>query len=158
MKIIKMRTENLIPYENNPRINDGAVDAVAASIQEFGFKNPIIIDRDGVIISGHTRLKAAYKLGLETVPCIRADDLDDEQVRALRLTDNKTSELSGWDYSLLSGELQSVIDIDMTEFGFTQDEISIPDINIDMLFESAETKEKEPKKVTCPYCGETFEA
>lgn len=117
MKIIELATESLVPYENNPRNNDQAVDAVAASIKEFGFKVPIIIDEYGLIIAGHTRLKAAKKLGLETVPCIRADDLTDEQARAFRLADNKTAELASWKIDKLEQELKG-ISMDMERFGF----------------------------------------
>jgi hypothetical protein len=94
------------------------VDAVAKSIKEFGFKNPIVIDKDGIIINGHTRYKAAKKLKLKSVPCVLADDLTPEQAKAFRLADNKTSELSAWDLSLLEQELDGIINIDMTEFGF----------------------------------------
>jgi hypothetical protein len=97
--------DELIPYINNPRINDNAVDVVAASIKEFGFKNPILIDRENVIIAGHTRLKAAKKLGLKEVPTIKVEDLTDEQVKALRLVDNKTGELAEWDWNVLEKEL-----------------------------------------------------
>lgn len=90
MKIIEMPISELVPYANNPRNNDNAVDAVAASIREFGFKVPIIVDKDNVIVAGHTRLKAAEKLGLSSVPVIRADNLTEEQVKAFRLADNKT--------------------------------------------------------------------
>lgn len=95
MNIVEKKVADLIPYENNPRKNDDAVDAVAASIKEFGFKVPIVIDENNVIVAGHTRLKAAQKIGLKTVPCIVADDLNDDQIRAFRLADNKTSELAG---------------------------------------------------------------
>lgn len=94
LKIEYLKISDLIPYANNPRINDNAVDAVAASIKEFGFKNPIVIDNCNVIIAGHTRLKAAEKLGLKTVPVIRADDLTEQQAQAFRLADNKTAELA----------------------------------------------------------------
>lgn len=97
MQIEYMSIDKLTPYENNPRINDGAVDAVVNSIREFGFKNPIIVDKDNVIICGHTRLKAAARLNLSTVPVIRAEDLTEDQVRAFRLADNKTAELAEWD-------------------------------------------------------------
>ena len=116
--LIQKRTQDLQPYEHNPRKNDAAVDAVAESIRQFGFKVPIIIDADGVIIAGHTRWKAAGKLGLETVPCILADDLTPEQVQAFRLADNKTAELSEWDINLLDEELRAITSIDMTAFGF----------------------------------------
>lgn len=105
------------PYEKNPRNNDGAVDAVAASIREFGFKQPIVVDRDGVIIVGHTRLKAAKKLGMKEVPVLVADDLTEEQVKAYRLADNKTGELAEWDMQMLSEELAG-ISMDMSSFGF----------------------------------------
>lgn len=112
-----IRIEQLTPYENNPRLNDGAVDAVASSIERFGFKVPIVIDTDNVIVAGHTRWKAAMKLGLKEVPCIVADDLTPEQVRAFRLADNKVGELAEWDFSKLERELAD-IDFDMLAFGF----------------------------------------
>jgi hypothetical protein len=110
--------KNLKPYEKNPRKNDASVDKVAESIRQFGFKVPIVIDRGGVIVTGHTRYKAAKKLKLPEVPCIRADDLTEEQVKAFRLADNKVGEGSEWDLDLLTDELDSILDIDMTEFGF----------------------------------------
>lgn len=116
-KIIMKSVDEIIPYENNPRINDDAVEYVANSIREFGFKSPIIVDDSGVIIAGHTRLKAAKQLGLVEVPVIVADDLSEEQVKAYRLADNKTGELAEWDMDLLMVELDD-IDIDMKEFGF----------------------------------------
>ena len=126
MKIIEKSVEELTPYENNPRKNDGAVDAVAASIREFGFKVPIIIDKEGVIVAGHTRLKAAKKLGMETVPCIIADDLSPKQIQAFRLADNKTAELADWNFDMLSVELSDLDDIDMSEFGFDMSEFEEP--------------------------------
>lgn len=110
------------PYKKNPRRNDSAVDAVAASIQEFGWKQPIVVDKDGIIIAGHTRYKAAQKLGLKDVPVVVADDLTEEQVRAYRLADNKTGELAGWDFSALEEELSEFTKIGMEQFGFSQDE------------------------------------
>lgn len=121
MEIINRKLDELTPYENNPRFNDDAVDAVAASIREFGFKVPLVLDGDGTIIAGHTRWKAAKKLGLDTVPCVVADDLTPEQVRAFRLADNKTAELAEWDEEALAKELSEIMDIDMTLFGFTED-------------------------------------
>ncbi len=118
MKIIEKKVEELIPYINNPRHNEAAVDFVAASIKEFGFKNPIIIDKDGVIVAGHTRHAAAKKLGLESVPCIMADDLTEQQIKAFRLADNKTAELATWDLEKLEIELEGIDDLEMTDFGF----------------------------------------
>lgn len=117
LKIEYIKTGELIPYINNPRKNENAIDVVAGSIKEFGFKNPIIIDKDNVIIAGHTRLLASRKLGLEEVPVIRAEDLTEQQVKAFRLADNKTSEFAEWDVVLLTEELLG-IDFDMEEFGF----------------------------------------
>ena len=114
-------------YDNNPRNNENAVAAVAASIKEFGFKVPIVIDAAGVIIAGHTRVKAAQRLGLQTVPCIVADDLTEEQIRAFRLADNKVGELAGWDFDKLDAELEALaeMEIDMTAFGF--DDLGLDD-------------------------------
>lgn len=117
MEYRNVPTDSLIPYERNPRRNDQAVDAVAASIREFGFKVPIVVDRDNVVVAGHTRLKAAKRLGLETVPVIVADDLTPEQIKAFRLADNKTAELAEWDLDLLDLELGE-IEMDMEPFGF----------------------------------------
>ena len=122
MKIIDKKVSELLPYANNPRRNDPAVDAVAASIREFGFKVPIVIDSNNEIIAGHTRLKAAKRLGLQTVPCIIADDLTPEQVKAFRLADNKVSELAEWDLDLLSLELEGLPDFDMEQFGFEKEQ------------------------------------
>lgn len=131
MKIEYINIADLKPYENNPRHNDDAVDAVAASIQEFGFKVPIVCDKNNVVVTGHTRLKAAKKLGMREVPCIHADDLTDDQVKAFRVADNKVSELATWDMDKLSVELDS-IDLDMSAFGvdigeFKTDESQIED-------------------------------
>jgi len=123
IEIIKI--DELIPYEQNPRDNKAAVDAVANSIANFGFKVPIIIDQNNVIVAGHTRLLASQKLELDEVPCIRADDLTDEQIRAFRIADNKTAELADWDLDKLTAELAQLEDIDMTEFGFDLSEFEI---------------------------------
>lgn len=155
MNIKELSISQLHEYDNNPRNNDSAVDAVAESIREFGFKVPIVIDGDNVIVCGHTRVKAAQKLGMETVPCIIADDLTPEQIKAFRLADNKTGELAGWDFAKLEEELSGISDqFDMSAFGFVQNE----DVDIDSFFEDAgEKKEKEPKRIQGPHCGEWFE-
>ena len=127
MIIHELYTNELIPYENNPRNNDEAVEIVAKSIQQFGFKVPIVIDNEMVIVTGHTRLKAAQKLGLEKVPCIMADDLSPEQIKAFRLADNKTSEYATWDLSKLEIELDELHDLefDMSDFGFDVKELDL---------------------------------
>ena len=108
MKIEMIDVELLIPYKNNPRKNDKSVDLVAESITNYGFKNPIIIDKYKNVVAGHTRLKASKKLGLDKVPCIIADDLTDEQIRAYRIADNRVSEFSEWDNELLKKELETL--------------------------------------------------
>lgn len=118
MKVEAKSIDEIKPYENNPRDNDDAVDAVANSIKEFGWQQPIVVDNEGVIIAGHTRYKAAKKLGLKHVPVVVADDLTPDQVKAYRLADNKTAELADWDMDLLNEELDQIRDIDMSQFGF----------------------------------------
>lgn len=131
MNIIEKNINDIKPYEKNPRKNDHAVEYVANSIKEFGFKVPIVIDKDGVIVAGHTRYKASKKLGLEKVPCIIADDLSDEQIKAYRLADNKVGESAKWDDGLLGAELSEIFNINMELFDF--------DLSID------EDEEEEPE-------------
>lgn len=159
MKIVEKKLTDIKPYENNPRNNDNAVEYVAASIDEFGFKVPIVIDKNSVIVAGHTRYKAAEKLGLEKVPCIIADDLTPEQIKAYRLADNKVSELSTWDGDRLTIELHELEMFDMQTFGF----INATSINDDLLndyfddVEMHETNGTRKKLIKCPYCGKEFE-
>ena len=118
MNIIEKSITEVKPYEKNPRKNDQSVDKVANSIKEFGFKVPIVVDKNNIIVCGHTRYKAAKKLGLSVVPCVVADDLTEEQIKAYRLADNKVGEDSLWDMDLLTEELGDILELDMTEFGF----------------------------------------
>lgn len=127
MNIIEMEIEKVIPYENNPRKNDEAVDKVALSISAFGFKVPLVIDKNNVVITGHTRLKSAKKLGMKKVPCLIADDLTDEQIKAFRLADNKVAEFSEWDEDKLMQELEG-LDSDMTLYGFEELEKEIDEL------------------------------
>ena len=120
MVIESIKIEALKPYENNPRINDAAVDGVMASIRQFGFKIPMIMDKNNVIVCGHTRYKASVGLGLKEVPCIRADDLTEEQIKAFRIADNKVSEVAEWDLNKLQIELDD-ISLDMSSFGVDLD-------------------------------------
>ena len=149
MKIVYKNIDELIPYENNPRLNDEAVEYVKNSIKEFGFKVPIVIDKDNVIIAGHTRIKASKELGIKDIPCIIADDLTEEQVKAFRLADNKVSEKSMWDYTKLDEELDSILDIDMSMFDFNSSDIDWNDIE-----EISEETYQEPshKMLECPKC------
>lgn len=157
MEVVLKKIDELIPYENNPRINDEAVKYVAESIRQFGFKVPMVIDKDNVIVAGHTRFKAANELGMKEVPCIVADDLTEEQVKAFRLADNKVGEIAQWDNGVLELELAELEDLnfEMGDFGF--DTFDAADVDLGEFFEPAEQKEKEPKKIQCPHCGEWFE-
>lgn len=118
LKIEYILIDQLIPYQKNAKLHpQEQVEHIANSIREFGFRQPLVIDKDNVIVIGHGRLLAAKKLGLDSVPCVRADDLTDEQIKALRLADNKTNE-SEWDFGILDGELDDIFEIDMIQFGF----------------------------------------
>lgn len=135
MKVQEMSIGEIKPYENNPRINENGVDAVANSIREFGWKQPIVVDKDNIIIVGHTRYLASKQLKLKKVPVVVANDLTPEQVKAYRLADNKTNELTEWDEDLLGVELSDIeqlSDIDMTDFGFEniEDEIELDEDNL----------------------------
>mgnify|MGYP006395252525 CR=1 FL=1 len=125
LTVIYKGVNELIPYVNNPRNNEAAVDKVASSIQEFGFKVPIIVDSQNVIIAGHTRFKASKKLGLKEVPCIVSDDLTEAQIKAFRIADNKVSELATWDEELLSLELEQLVEMgyDLELTGVEMDEL-----------------------------------
>lgn len=119
IKIIEKDINELVPYENNARINDKAIDVVANSIQEFGFKNPCIIDKNNVLVAGHTRVEACKKLGITKVPCIVADDLTEEQIKAFRIADNSSAQIADWDMDKLMAELET-IDYDMSQYGLSE--------------------------------------
>lgn len=148
VNIEEVPIDEIIPYENNPRINDRAVPALVESIKMVGFNVPLVLDGNNVVICGHTRLKAAEQLGLKTVPCVRADDLTEAEVKAFRLADNKTAELSQWDFNKLYGELESlkvsVPEFDASIFGFDS-----------IRFESGKTssESKQDNAIICPRCG-----
>lgn len=152
LDIVEKLIGEIKPYENNPRKNDDAVDVVAKSIETFGFKVPLVVDADNVIVCGHTRYKAAKKLGLKKVPCVVADDLTPEQIKAFRLADNKVSEYSNWDYRLLDVELSSLA-CDMTEFGFYDSELDFESVVKDLTEENPQAPRQNLS--TCPKCGYT---
>ena len=128
IEIIYVNIDDIKPYENNPRFNDNAVEYVKKSIENFGFKVPIVLDKNNTIVCGHTRVKSALELGIKEIPVIYADDLTEEQIKEFRLVDNKVGELAEWDYELLDQELAD-IDIDMTDFGFEDyEEIKKPEV------------------------------
>lgn len=137
---------DVIPYENNPRNNEKAVDAVAASIREYGFKKPILVDENHVILAGHTRRLAALRLGLKEVPCVVISDLDEDKKKAFRLADNRVSEFSVWDNELLRQEMQKAVDTDFAEFGFDIDEKVQVDIQDSVGI----------RIHRCPKCGAEF--
>lgn len=145
MNIINIELKKIKQYEKNPRKNDEAVGPVAESIKEFGFKVPIIIDKNNVIIAGHTRYKAAKQLKLKEVPCIVADDLTEEQIKAFRLADNKVGEIAEWDYNILELELDEILNIDMSLFNFDMN--SIED-NFDTDFELPDDDKSELEQMT----------
>lgn len=137
------------PYKNNPRLNEEAIPYVMNSIKEFGFKNPIILDKNNVIVAGHTRLESAKRLDMKEVPVIYADDLTEEQIKAFRLADNKVAEKSLWDYAKLDEELDSILDIDMSMFDFN---INTDDLELDYDNEN-EVENINKKLCKCPKCG-----
>lgn len=139
MDVISMAISDIKPYPNNPRKNDDAVTATANSIKEFGWQQPIIVDKDNIIIAGHTRYKAAKQLNMDKVPVVVAKNLSKEQVKAYRLADNKTGEIADWDYEFLDDELANIIDFDMEDFGFEQIK---NDVNIDDIFFDDEEQQK----------------
>lgn len=150
MEIIEKQVSELIPYEQNPRNNDSAVDYVANSIREYGFKVPIVIDENNVIVAGHTRLKAAKKIGFSTVPCVYVNGLSEDEINAYRIADNRTAEFAGWKMKLLDEELKELCDFDMSQFGFAKLEVAEES--------GPEEKDKKIKMVKCPHCGQMLEA
>ena len=149
MNIIKMKVEELIPYINNPRNNENAVDKVASSITEFGFKNPKVIDKNNIVINGHTRLLASKKLGLKEVPVIVADDLTEAQVKAFRIADNKTSEYAEWNEGLLKLELEQLEDMNFSMSDF--------DLNLEYGLFNEEVEKEENKEVEIEFTEELLE-
>lgn len=151
MQVFEKKISELKEYINNPRKNDKAVEYLKNSIRDFGFKVPIVIDKDNVIVCGHTRLKAAKALKMKTVPCIIADDLTDEQIKAFRLADNQVTGLSTWDNEMLDAELEA-LGIDMSAYGFTLGKVlenSSEEINVADF-------DDEEFEYECPCCGFHF--
>lgn len=149
-KLYLVEVDKIIPYEKNPRNNKAAVEYAKNSIKRFGFRNPIVLDKDNVIVAGHTRWAAAKELGLKKVPCVSAEDLTPAQVRAYRIADNKVADMAGWDNDLLGEELKKILaedEFDMTDFGFGDFELTMltEDITPEPFDEAVvdEYKEKE---------------
>ena len=146
MEYQKKRLEDIRPYENNPRINDDAVEDVMESIRQCSYIAPIVVDEDGVILAGHTRYKALLRLGYDECDVIVAEGLNEEQKRKYRLYDNKTAELAEWDQRKLMEELS---DVDFLGYDFGQ-----PSVRED---KDGEGEEKDVVTMVCPCCGEVFE-
>lgn len=156
LKIEYLPVGSLKPYERNAKKHPAEqIEHIANSIREFGFRQPLVIDKDNVLVIGHGRLLAAKKLGLDTVPCVRAGDLTEDQIKALRLADNKTNE-SEWDFDFLGGELDDIFEIDMSEFGFDLEEEIKPYIGDGVKEYDPEDFSDEKFKCECPRCGFKF--
>lgn len=159
LNIVYKKISEINEYQNNPRINDKAIEPVMESIKNFGFLVPIVLDKNDVIIAGHTRKKVAEKLHMETIPCIYAEYLTEEQVRAFRLADNKTAEFSQWDIEKLEKELSDIMDIDMESLfhfaDFDTENIDVSDDDFLQQYESSQNKKN--KMIVCPHCGKEFE-
>lgn len=156
MQIVYKKPEELKDYSNNPRRNEDAIGPVADSIRQFGFLVPILIDQNNEIVTGHTRKQAAILLNMSEVPCIYADGLNENQIRAFRIVDNKTSEFASWDFDKLQEELEEIegmIDIDLSEFHFPDlsGELGVSDE--DFLQDTEIVKDKKAKCIKCPECG-----
>lgn len=141
LKIVEKKLDDIKPYAGNPRKNEKAVLAVKRSLEKFGFWNPIILNKDGVIIAGHTRFQAAAERGLDTVPCVILTHLTDEEERAFRLADNRVADFSKWDEGLLAHEMQAVSADDWEAFGFSEKQMK---------------QLAPPERCTCPKCGRMF--
>ena len=156
LKIEYIPVEKLEAYDKNARKHgETDINAIKASIKQFGFDDPVGIWSDhNVIVEGHGRVMAAKELGMTEVPCIRLDHLTDEERRAYALAHNRTAELSGWDFNVRDSELSEIMDIDMSQFGFNEE--FIDPSALDDFFTPTEPKQEEPKQIQCPHCGEWF--
>lgn len=158
LKIEYLNKKELKPYANNAKIHTPEqIEQIKNSIIQFGFNDPIAIYKDNEIIEGHGRLLAVMEMDdIKEVPVIRLDNLSEEQRKAYMLVHNKLTTNTGFDFDILTLELEAITDIDMQEFGF-EEVIPFDESALDSLFADAEEKEKEPKKIQCPHCGEWFE-
>lgn len=160
LKIEYLDKNSLKPYANNAKIHTPEqIEQIKKSIEQFGFNDPVAVWKDNEIVEGHGRLLAAMEMDdVDTVPVIRLDELTDEQRKAYMLVHNKLTMNTGFDFGILEQELENLLDFDMADFGFDSIDTKFDEAALDELFEDAEPKEKEPKKIQCPHCGEWFEA
>lgn len=159
LKIEYLDKNSLKPYANNAKIHTPEqIEQIKKSIEQFGFNDPVAVWKDNEIVEGHGRLLAAMEMDdVDTVPVIRLDELTDEQRKAYMLVHNKLTMNTGFDFGILEQELENLLDFDMADFGFDSIDTKFDEAALDELFEDAEPKEKEPKKIQCPHCGEWFE-
>lgn len=157
MKIVYKVPEELKDYENNPRINEKAIEPVSKSIEKFGFLVPVIIDKNNVIVAGHVRKRAAITLNIKEIPCIYAENLNEEQIKAFRLIENKTSEFADWDIEKMQEELNEIVNIDLSTFCFPDLSESLLVSDEDFLQGTEIVKERKNKEIICPKCGEKIE-
>lgn len=158
MTTVDVRLADIKPYEKNQKKHDDTqVNNIAISIDKYGFVQPLVLDKDNNIIIGHGRYLAAEKLGMGSVPAVYVENLTDEQIRELRILDNKLNE-SEWDVEKLKLDLE---ELDFSEFDLDfnlPEDVEFDEDKLNNLFEDAETKDKEPKQIQCPHCGEWFDA
>ena len=164
LEVAYVATTDLIPYANNPRTHsEQQVAQVAASIQEFGFNNPILIDEHNSIIAGHGRLAAAQKLDMNTVPTILLEGLSEAQRKAYVIADNKLTENGGWDYDLLAVEIDRLkeldVNVDLTGFSIEELQVITQEVDFEPAGEDEQGKldELDPKWIDCPHCGKEFD-
>lgn len=158
LKIEYIPIEDIKPYENNAKLHpEQQIQQIKNSILEFGFNDPIAVWKDNEIIEGHGRHIAALELGYKEVPVIRLDELTDNQRKAYMLAHNKLTMNSGFDFDILNMELESITDLDMSDFGFEPLDEEFDESLLDNLFADAPEKEKKPKTMKCPHCGEIIE-
>lgn len=161
MNIIELEIDEIKPYKDNPRVNKDAITVVKNSLSKFGWQQPLVLDKNNEIVVGHTRYYAAIELGMKKIPCLIADDLNDEKIKAYRIMDNKSSEYASWNYGLLTKEMQDILEsggLDLTFTGFSNNEIDnmIDDINVELEDESSVARMDELNLITCPDCGHKF--
>lgn len=157
LDIINVNIDDIKPYWNNPRDNSEAIEYLKKSIIKFGFQNPLVLDKNYVVICGHTRLEAAKQLGLKVLPCNIAEELTEEQVNAYRLADNKVQEFSSWDFDKLQEELGNIKDIDMGEFQFFLFDDETGEDDAEESAAGTNEPVSKQKVCTCPKCGRQFE-
>ena len=159
-EIITLNAKDIIPYRDNPRVNKDAIQVVKASLKEFGFQQPIVLDKNNEIVVGHTRMLAAMELGITEIPCIIASNLSEDKIKAYRIMDNKSAEYASWNYGLLTKEitdlLESDYDLEFTGFSDKELESMVGDIQANIIDENESPQMDELEQMECPKCGHKF--